>query len=457
MNSKSIKEKNQEVILRGNMNRAIALLAIPAMVNSLLQTMYNLVDTFWLGHVGSEELAAINLVSPVQNIVINFGSGLTVAGSVLIAQYIGGKQKEKAARMAEQIFVSALLFSLVCAALCITFTPDLVRWLGAQSDIFGHARTYLQTVMTDMPLLFIINVYTAVNQAQGDPIRPMKLNFFGTLLNIILDPLFMMVLKWGTFGAAFATVLAKLPLALYALKFLIKPDDGIALKLKEFRFDGGELKKIVSIGLPTALGSSTMQFGFLLMSKNVLVYGTQAMAAYGIGNKCNSLITLPVTGIGSATATIVGQNMGAGQTDRAREGYVRARNFGMIFLFIGGMILSRPMISGAMVGVFTEDAQVAALAADFLSVMAFWCWTNSIYNCTIGLFQGCGYTNVNMVIEASRLWVFRFLTLFLCENIFHMGVRSVWYSVVISNGISSAILYCLYRMGFWKKSRIKIK
>ncbi|MBR6328706.1 MAG: MATE family efflux transporter, partial [Lachnospiraceae bacterium] len=281
-----IKGRNQEVILGGSMSRAIAMLAIPTMVNSLLQTAYNLTDTYWLGHVGSEELAAINLVTPVQNIITNFGSGITVAGSVLIAQYIGGRARDKAKKMAEQIYVSAVLFAVICAALCFILTPAIVSWLGAEGNVFSHAKTYLQIVILDMPLLFTINVFTAVNQAQGDTLRPMRLNFLGTALNMVLDPLFMAVFKWGTAGAALATMLAKLPPALIALVLLMRPGDGISISFNGFRFDTGELKKILTVGLPSVMGSSAMWFGFLLMSKNVFVYGTNAMAAYGIGNKC---------------------------------------------------------------------------------------------------------------------------------------------------------------------------
>ena len=180
------------------------------------------------------------------------------------------------------------------------------------------------------------------------------------------------------------------------------------------------------------------------------------MAAYGIGNKVNGLITLPSNAIGSATATIVGQNMGAKQPDRAEKGYRFSMWISVVFLFIGGMILSRDMISTAIVRIFSKDAEVVGMAADFLSVMAFWCFTNGVYNTTSGLFQGTGHTEVTMAIDVTRLWVFRFLTLWFCESVLHMGVRSVWYSVVISNGISALILYVLYRCGIWKKTRIKV-
>ena len=451
------KKYNRDLILNGNMLSAILSLAIPVVINSFLQTMYNLTDTYWLGHIGKEELAAINLVTPVQNIVINFGTGITVAGSVLIAQYIGARADKEARKMASQIYACAMIFAFTCAAICFAMAPGIVSWLGAEDDIYKYSRQYLQIVVLDMPFLFTINMFTALNQAQGDTVKPMLLNLVGIILNMILDPLLMVVLRLGISGAALATLSAKFPSAAIALYSLLKKDNNIHLDFKGFRFEKDKLKDILRIGLPTAIGGSTMQFGFLLMSKNVYKYGTEAMAAYGIGNKVNSLITLPSNGIGSAAATIVGQNMGAGQVDRAKKGYIMSRNICVVFLFVGGMILSRMSVSRAIVGIFNSDEQVVAMAADFLSIMAFWCWTNGIYNATSGLFQGTGHTEVTMIVDAARLWVFRFVTLFFCESVLHMGVRSVWYSVVVSNAISSLILYIVYRTNIWKKSKIKVK
>lgn len=125
------KHMDRDKILSGNMLQAIITLSIPVIINSFLQTMYNLTDTYWLGKLGTEELAAINLVTPVQNVVINFGAGITVAGSVLISQYIGAKEDEDAKSMANHIFVCAMLFALVCAVICVAATPAIVTWLGA--------------------------------------------------------------------------------------------------------------------------------------------------------------------------------------------------------------------------------------------------------------------------------------------------------------------------------------
>ena len=449
-----VTEKNIKLILQGSMGKAILALAVPVVINSFLQTMYNLTDTYWLGQLGTNELAAINLVSPLQQIVVNFGSGLTVAGAVLIAQLIGASKKEEAASMASQIFVCAMIFSIICAGVIAIFTPTVVNWLGADEPTAKVANVYLRIVILDMPFLYMVNIFAAIRQAQGDTVSPMFLNLTGILLNVILDPLLMIVIHWGAAGAALATVIAKAVPAMISLVILKRDTTGVRIRLKGFRFEKSKMKSILTVGLPTAIGGSTMQLGFLLMSRNVYVYGTGAMAAYGIGNKVNGLITLPSNGIGSAVATIVGQNIGANQIDRAEKGYKIARRVSVIFLFVGGLILSRPFLSEAIVGLFSTDEEVIAMAADFLSIMALWCFTNGVYNSTSGLFQGSGHTEVTMSVDSTRLWVFLFATLYVCENWLHMGVRSIWYSVVVSNALSSVILYVVYRTGLWKKKRV---
>lgn len=449
-------EKNSQLILSGSLTRAIIALAVPIVVNNFIQTMYNLTDTYLLGKLGTDEMAAISLVSPVQNIVINFGQGFTLAGSILISQYVGAGDEKNSKEMADQLFTVSMLFSVLFAIIGVIATPFIVAWLGASGNVEKYGCTYLQIVLMDLPFLFMINLFAAVNQAQGDTIRPMRLNLLGVILNLILDPLFILVFHWGVAGAALATMLAKGPCAVIAVIDLIKKDKPVYIQLKPARLKPklDKIERIISIGLPTALGGSTMQLGFLLMTKNVLAYGNTAMAAYGIGNRINGIITMPSTAFGSATATIVGQNIGAYQADRADEAYRRARLMIVIFLFTSGMILSRGVVSTAMVSIFSSDKEVIPMAADFLSIMAFCCWTNGIYDTTKGYFNGNGKTVVTMLIDATRLWVFRFATLFIFSYFFKMEERSVWFSVVASNALSSFILWVLYKCSRRKRCTV---
>ena len=455
--TKRQKKENRELILSGNLITAILTLCIPIVINSFIQTMYNLTDTYWLGKIGTDPMAAITLVTPVQNIVVNFGSGITTAGAILISQYIGAGNKADAKRMAEQIFLCSMLFSLLCAGICYLATPSIVSWLGAEGAVQKLSETYLRIVILDMPFLYLINIFTAVHQSQGDTMRPMLLNLFGIILNMVFDPLFMLGLDMGIAGAAFATLLAKVPCAGIAFFALSNRKKEIFIDLKDLHFEKEKLLSIVQIGFPTALGGSTMQLGFLLMTRNVYRYGTLAVAAYGIGNRINSLITMPSNAMGSATGTIVGQNMGAGQIDRVQRTCILARRMTVIFLFIGGLILSRDFVADKIVRIFSKDEAVVPLAVEYLSILAICCWTNGFYNVHTGLFQGTGHTMITMAVDVSRLWVFRFLVLFICETVFQMGVQSIWYAVVISNASSALLLWVLYRTGLWKKNKVKIK
>lgn len=454
--AKRQKKENRELILSGNLVTAILTLSIPIVMNSFIQTMYNLTDTYWLGKIGTDPMAAITLVTPVQNIVVNFGSGITTAGAILISQYIGAGNKADAKKMAGQIFTCAIWFAIICSVVCFFATPGIVRWLGAEGMVQQLSETYLRIVIMDMPFLYLINIFTAVNQSQGDTMRPMLLNLFGILLNMILDPLFMVVLELGIAGAAWATLLAKVPCAGIAFFALCNKKKEVFLDFRDLHLEKEKLLSIIQIGLPTALGGSTMQLGFLLMTRNVYRYGTLAVAAYGIGNRINSLITMPSNAMGSATGTIVGQNMGARQIERVQRTYFLASRMTVAFLFIGGLILSRNIVANGMVRIFSKDEAVIPLAVEYLSILAICCWTNGFYNVQNGLFQGTGHTMVTMAVDVSRLWVFRFLILYLCETVFQMGVQSIWYAVVISNASSAFILWILYKTGLWKKNRVRM-
>ncbi|MDO5401828.1 MAG: MATE family efflux transporter [Eubacteriales bacterium] len=454
--SKTISADKRNIILNGNLIKAILMLAVPVMINSFIQSMYNLTDTFWLGRIGTDSQAAITLVSPFQNILINFGAGITTAGAILISQYLGARQDKHANTMANHICVCSMVFAFICAGICWLTTPAIIKWLGAEGIIYTYGLSYIRIVVLDLPFLFMINLYTSVKQAQGDTVRPLLLNILGVSVNLILDPLFLIVFKWGIAGAALATLIAKIPSAVIAFVVLRNKKQLVRISFRDFHFEKNKMISIIKIGLPTAIGGSTMQFGFLLMTRNVNAYGASAITAYGIGNKINSIITMPANGIGSAISTIVGQNFGAGNKTRADKSYHIALRIGAVFLFIFGMILSRGFISESMVRFFTTDESVVPLAAQFLSIMAFCCWTNAFYNTTQGLFQGSGHTLITMAVDATRIWVFRFLVLWICQNYLNMGVESVWYAVVVSNASSALILYILYWTGIWKKEAIKL-
>ena len=154
--SKPLSADKRNLILNGNLVKAILMLAIPVMINSFIQSMYNLTDTFWLGKIGTENQAAITLVSPIQNILINFGTGITTAGAILISQFLGAREDKQANSMANHICLCSLVFSVFCALLCWLTTPSIVKWLGAEGNIYTYGLSYIRIVVLDLPFLFTI-------------------------------------------------------------------------------------------------------------------------------------------------------------------------------------------------------------------------------------------------------------------------------------------------------------
>ena len=450
------KAARAEAILHGSLWKAMLMIAVPVMINSLLQTLYNLTDTYWLGRIGTEHLAAINLVSPVQGIIVSFGGGFTVAGAVLLSQLIGAGKPAQARKMANQIFMAAMVFCAVCILALESLMPLIIGWLGAEGNVLAYAGDYLRIVTLDIPFLFAINLYQSVRQSQGDTVSPMLINLLGIALNMVLDPLLMVVWPLGATGAALATLLAKAVPALIALRFLRRPEETMRLERRSMRPDKAMLKEIARIGLPTSFGASVSHLGFLMMTRSVFAYGVNAIAAYGIANKANTLNSLPASGIGAAVATIVGQNMGAGQVKRAEKGY-RLATAGIVSLLLAtGFVFSRRPVAEAVVGVFSTDPDVIRMAADYFALMALWTWNNGVLDCSTALFRACGHTGVTMVSDMARIWLFRFATLFVCQRLLGLGVESIWYSVVISNGLSALMMFILYLTGMWKKNRINV-
>jgi len=426
-------------------------LALPLTLTSFIQTFYNLVDTYWLGRLGTSELAAINLVTPIQHTIVAFGSGITVAGAILLSQNIGAKKNKEANKIAGQIFIFALIFSLLSCLIILTFSSTILNWMGCGSDIFAYSQTYLSLVLLGIPFLYTINIYTSINQSQGESVHPMLLNLIGTVLNIFLDPLLIMVLHLGVFGAGLATLFSKGVIALIALFLMLRSKKPVKLQVKYFRLEKETIKKILHLGLPLSFGNATMQFGFMLLSKSVLSYGSVAMAAYGIGNKVNGLITLPVQGISSALSTIVGLYVGKNNEEKIRKAYVVSQRICLAFLLVGGIILSRPVISRAIVSIFTQDPRVIDMGSKLFSIMSLYSFTNAIHNTTKAVFNGEGKTTLSVVTDLLRIWIFRFSFIYVLSTFFAMGINSIWYAIVISNGLAAFVSLVIYLLKFKNK------
>jgi putative MATE family efflux protein len=443
-------KKNE--ILEGKISRVILLLAGPIMLNNFIQTIYNLTDTFWVSKLGSTHMAAITMIWPIIFFLIATGMGINIAGTSLISQYFGARKKEDSKKVSGQILSFSFLFSLLISIAGIIFTPMILRIMGGKGQLLSYAIIYLRIMFAGLPTIFLFLAFSAIKQGQGDTVTPMKYSVISAALNIILDPIFIYTMGLGISGAALATVLSRGIISIFAIYRLFIRNE-VNINKEDLYFNKKILSKILKIGLPSSIGQSTEALGFIILTSFILDFGSNTLAAFGIGNRINSLILMPAMGIGNALATIVGQNLGANQIKRAKKAVKISAILTTGFLITGGIILY-PLIP-TIIKSFTSDSQVITQGIYYLKLITLSLFLMGFFQIFVGTFHGSGHTIYAMIMLMGRLWVLRIPMIIIFKNYSNLGSNSVWYAMVISNAIISTLGFIFYISGKWQKKVIK--
>lgn len=448
-------EEKQELILKGDIIQAIKILAVPIMLNNFIQTIYNLTDTFWVSKLGAVEVAAITLIWPVIFFSMSLGIGINIAGNALISQYTGSGQKKRASEVAGQILSFSVIFSTILAVAGYFLAPYIVSAMGGRGELFRQASAFMQIIFIGIPTMFTFFAFFSIKQGQGDTVTPMKFSAAAVIMNIILDPIFIFTFNLGIEGAAWATVLSRSVFSLIAVYSLFNSKQGIRLYLKDLRINRDILSTVIKIGIPSSIGQSTAALGFSILNSFIVSFGSTTLAAFGIGNRINSLILMPAMGVGNALATIVGQNLGADQLDRAKEAIKKSILISVTFLGLGGVVVF--FLSERVIGLFTQNPEVLAQGTYYLKLISISIFLMGIFQTFIGTFQGSGHTLSAMIIMGGRLWGLRIPLILVFKNIFHLGPNSVWYAMVLSNALICLISYAIFLTGNWQHKVIKGK
>ncbi len=446
-------DKNRTLILEGPLSKSILLLALPLMLNNLIGTLYNLGDAFWVSKIGDTEVAAVNFVWPVSFLTISFAGGIAMAGAAIISQYIGANKIKDAQETADQLYFFGIIFGIISGIVGIIATPYVIGLMGATGGLYTASVAYLRILFIEIPFLFLMNIYTSINQAQGDTLRPTLLNASSAVLNILLDPLFIFTFNLGIEGAAIATVLSRVPFALFGVYQLSKGCNYIKITPFKFNIIRSKMRDLLRIGIPSSIGSCGVAFGFVIMHVFVVKYGELAVAAMGIGNRINSLAFMPAIGVGAALTTITGQNLGAGNPERVKKAFKLS-----LLLSTGFLILTSSLngfFSRELIGIFTQSDEVLEMGSFYLKSLAITTWTISFFNCTLGLLNGSGHTIHSMILDAGRLWLIRIPLIIFLGSFATLGEKAIWYGISSSNVISAILAIIFALSGVWKKPKIK--
>ncbi|MFO7941553.1 MAG: MATE family efflux transporter [Bacillota bacterium] len=446
-------------LTRGPISRALFTLAWPVVLSNLLQTIYNIADTYWVGGLGSGAVAAISLGFPVVFLFISLGGGLVIAGTTLVAQNVGAGRDGAANYIASQTLGFVGMVSIVLAALGYFFSGAVVEILGAEPEIIPAAVAYLKTWFVGVPFVFGFFVFQALVRGSGNTMSPMRLMVASTLLNIVLDPFF--IYGWGPFpvmgvpGAAVATVISRGLAAILGLYLLFKGTIGLRVKLEHMWPRLDTVRSVLSIGTPAAIEQSSRAVGMTVMTAVVTAYGTPALAAFGIGNRVVSLIFMPSMGVAEATTAVVGQNLGAGLEKRAEKAaWIGAGSMFALLSFSGIFVYAG---AGYVGGIFLPPGDTVALAhtAAYLRTIAFGFGFIGAMNVVNGAFRGAGKTMVAMAFSIISLLGLRVPLAYFLAGFTELGTRGLWWGVLLSNVIGGILATAWFSRGGWKQSLVE--
>lgn len=432
-----------ELILTGNIYKILIALSIPIIINSLIQTLYNLVDGIWVSKISSVHFAATAFVWPVNFLFISLGIGLSIAGTSLLSQLIGGGNLQGARAYSAQLMAITLLSSVGLTAVGYIISPTIISLMGATGDLARLGSIYLRITFLDLPFMFLFFNINSMMHAQGDTITPMLLSGASAIINVILDPIFIFTLDLGIAGAAWATLVSRAVLAVVGVVMLFDERNKVRPDFRGFKFDREIIREIVTIGLPSSIGQSGASLGFMVLNGFIGSYGTATIAAYAMVNRITSLVMQPAMGIGSALTAIVGQNMGAGQMDRVNESFHKALKLTITIGIMGCLLLiifDTPIITFFMQS--KDDPSVIELALTYLLYISLSMPLMGIFSVFQGLFQGTGNTKYSMAMEVGRLWFVRLPMILLFKHFSNWGSSGIWFSMSFSN-----LIVCLY--GYW--------
>lgn len=446
--------QEQATILKGNLNHVFWRLALPLFLLNLMNSLYNVIDTFWVGQIGELQVGAVSLVGPIMWCAQAVAGGLSAAAIAIIATKLGEGNSSNASRFATALIYFAIGFGLILTIITITCIHPILSWLDTPAEIYNDSYQYLLGISFDYIGLMLMNLYMAIRQSAGDSKSGVKINTAASLLNVVLDPLLIFGLHLGVLGAAIATVLSKVIVLPVVFRLLHKREYGVYVSFHEFPFQIQDGKQILKLCIPAASGQFLESLGFVIMNKYIVFYGAVAISAYGVGGKLANLTGIPMIAFSSILATFIAQNLGAGNIIRARKSYLTAMKFCTIsstLLTIIGMLIITPFIylfvpdaSETLVNMAREYTFFALLCGVFMG------W----YSNLCGAFNGSGHTSYTFFLSMLRLWGFRIPLILLFHNFTDLGITGIWIAMLLSNIMECALGQWIYMRHRWETSTI---
>jgi len=449
------KSRDEFDLTAGDVGKPLFYLSLPIVVTNLLQTAYNLADTFWIGQYSTNALAAISFAFPMVFLIISLGMGLAVAGSILVAQHTGAGQEGEAEYAASQTVGFAAVAAVVLGAVAYFLVGDVLALLGASPDVLPLATAYMEIISLGIFFMFGFLVFVSLMRGYGDTITPMLVMLGSVALNVVLDPFLIfgwwIFPRWGIEGAAIATVFSRGLALVVGLWIMFSGRRGVRIRPRDVVPDLHYGRRLVRIGVPASVEGTGQAVAINLLMFIVGTFSTPVVAAFGIGVRVFSVIFLPAIAVARGVETMAGQNIGAGKPDRAALTAGVAAKTTFVVLAAAGVVTF--LFADPIVALFTNDRAVVEVGATFLRYVAPSFGFIGIMRSYNGGFRGAGKTLTAAAIAVSMLGLIRLPIAWVASGV--MGPPGIWLSFFVSNVAGAVIAYVWFGRGGWRSADVR--
>jgi putative MATE family efflux protein len=441
---------------KGSLNRAILLLAIPMVLEMVLESLFAVVDVFWVGRVGANAVATVGLTESLLLLVFAIGMGLSLSTTAMVARRTGEKDPEGAAVAGVQAIFIGLAFSVVIGVPCLFFAPDLLRLMGASPEIVSTGSGYARIALGGSGVVVLLFLNNAIFRGAGDAAIAMRLLWVSNIINLVLDPC--LIFGWGPFprlgvtGAALATFTGRGIGVLYQFYRLLGGTERIRVLRRQIRVNLEVLVRLFRLSLSGIFQFAIAQTSWIGLVRIVSLFGASAVAGYTIAIRIAIFAILPSWGLSNAAATLVGQNLGAKQPERAETSVWRTGFYNMIFLGAVGIFFV--LFAEPVVHIFSHDPAVVPLAVSCLRIVSCGNIGYAYAMVMLQAFNGAGDTVTPTIVNFFGFWMFEIPLAYWLA--IHQGMHSngVYWSIVIAEGSIAAASIILFKRGRWKQRMI---
>ena len=428
--------------------------ALPMLIGNVFQQLYNIVDSAIVGNfIGKQALAAVGASFPLIFLLISLIVGITIGSTIIISQYFGAKKFEQIRKAVDTINIILLITAIITMVLGIIFSEEIFILIDLPRDIIPYATEYLQVFLLGLPFMFGFQGISAILRGVGDTKTPLYFLIISTLLNIILDLIFVLVLDFGITGVAYATVIAQ-SVALLSAIVWVRTNEMLNFRIKGIVFDFDIFKESVRIGLPSGMQNIFVSLGMMAILSIVNQFGTDVVAAYSSAMRIDSLAMLPAMVFSNALSGFVGQNIGANKLDRVKKGLYAT----LIMSVITSIIITSLIIifEYQLMSLFTNDTEVIRIGVEYLVIVSSFYTIFAIMFSLNGVMRGAGDTIIPMFITLIALWLVRIPFAYLFSS--KIGEQGIWWSIPVAWFIGMSLSLTYYLSGNWKKKAlVKIK